>query len=146
MLTVLRREFPTVRTICKFSSTSQRRPQDFGSGELFRGSASWGVRGAQHPDAGEFSKIFEKFLMKIAKMDYFNIFFKKFNKHCVNFSRVLTKNTNCWEILRNLRNVFKYFLKKLRKIHYFSIFFKKFKKPLVNFFAFGRKAQIIGKF
>ena len=33
-------------------------------------------------------------------MHYFSIFFKKINKQCINFSRVWTKNTNCWEILK----------------------------------------------
>ena len=31
-------------------------------------------------------------------MHYFSVFFKKFNKPCVTFSRVWTKNTNYWEI------------------------------------------------
>ena len=36
-----------------------------------------GLWGYGAPDAGEFSKIFTIFLKKIAKMHYFNIFFKK---------------------------------------------------------------------
>ena len=43
---------------------------------------------------------FKKFLKKITKRHYFSIFFKIFNKQCVNFSRVWRKNTNCLEILR----------------------------------------------
>ena len=51
----------------------QRRRQDFGSGggEHFRGSASYGVRWRSPPDAGEFSKIFKKFLKKIANNSLF---------------------------------------------------------------------------
>ena len=54
----------------------------------------------------KFSQISKIFLQKIAKMHYFSIFFKKFNKPCVNFSRVWTKNTNCWENLTNFRKFF----------------------------------------
>ena len=36
-------------------------------GEHFRGVAAWGVRGAEPPDAGEYSKIFTKVLRGIAK-------------------------------------------------------------------------------
>ena len=51
---------------------------------------------------GNFLKKFQKFLEKIAKMHYFRLFSTKFQKPRVNFSRVWTKNTNCWEILRKL--------------------------------------------
>ena len=38
-------------------------PAGFRFGEWeFRGSASWGARGAEPPEAGEFSKIFQKFI------------------------------------------------------------------------------------
>ena len=35
-------------------------------------------------------------------MHYISIFFKIFNKPCANFSRVWTKNANCWEILKTV--------------------------------------------
>ena len=57
--------------------------------------------GLSPPDAGGVSKICKKFLKKIAKMHYFGIFFKGINKLLINFPRVWSKNTNCWEILRN---------------------------------------------
>ena len=58
------------------------RSQDF-----FRGNTFWKF----------FKKILKKFLTKIAKMDYVRIFFKRFYKSCVNFSRVWTKNTIYWK-------------------------------------------------
>ena len=48
-----------------------------------------------------FKKIFQNFRKKIAKNDYFCIFFKKFNKPYVSSLRVWTKNANCWEIVGN---------------------------------------------
>ena len=62
-------------------------------------------------------------------MHYFGIFFKKFNKPCVNFLRVWTKNTNSWEIFKKFS---KTFLRKQQKTNYFGIFFKKFNKLCVN--------------
>ena len=81
---------------------------------------------------GKFSKIWKKFLKKIVKMHYFSKFFKRFNKPCFTFSRVWTKNTNCWETLGNFLIFSKDFFRKFRKIHYFSIVFEKFNKPYVN--------------
>ena len=48
------------------------------------------------PVSGEedFSKILKNVLRKSRKMHYFSIFFKKFNKPCVKFLRVWTKNTS----------------------------------------------------
>ena len=97
----------------------------------------WGVQGYGRPrrgsGGGKFSKIWKNFLRKLQKINYFSIFFKKLNKPCVNFSRVWTKNTNYWEILRNFLQFSKNFFRKFRKIHYFSIFFEKFNKPCVHF-------------
>ena len=42
---------------------------------------------------GNFEKFSKNFLRKLREIHYFSIFFKKFNKPCVNFSRVWTKNT-----------------------------------------------------
>ena len=57
--------------------------------------------------------------------------FQKFNKQCVIFSRVLTKNINCWKFLKSFNEIsienwiFNYFLEnkllvqqKFKKIHY----------------------------
>ena len=60
--------------------------------------------------------------------------------------RVLTKNKNCWEFLREFSKIFKKFLQKFAKIHYFSIFFKKLTNLCVHFLPFGQKTQIVGKF
>ena len=80
-----------------------------GYGRPRRGSGGW---------APGCRKIFENlqknFLRKLQKMHYFSKFFKRFNKPCVNFSRVWTKNTNCWEILRNFRIFLKNFIRKFR--------------------------------
>ena len=49
-----------------------------------------------------------RFLKKIAKMHYFMIFFKQFNKPCFTFPRIWMKIANCWEMLRKL---WKYLIK-----------------------------------
>ena len=53
-------------------------------------------------------------------MHYLSIFFKRFNKACVNFSRVRTKNAKCWEILRKL---WKFLMKILYKNGFFYFYF-----------------------
>ena len=63
-------------------------------------------------------------------MHDFNIFFKRFNELCGNFSRVWTKNTNCWKFLRKFSKVFIRILSKCITFAYFS---KEFNKPCVNF-------------
>ena len=70
-----------------------------------QGRGRWGSWGRSTPDAGEFSKIFKKFLKEIAKKHYFSIFFKILIKLCVDFSRGWTKNTNFWEILINFQKI-----------------------------------------
>ena len=47
-------------------------------------------------------RIFENIPKKIGKIHYFSIFFKAFNKPCLNFSRVWRKTTMFWVILRNV--------------------------------------------
>ena len=89
--------------------------------EHFRGSGSWGVRGAEPPPpgAGEFSKILKRFLKKIAKIHYFSMFSRQFNKPCADFSRVWTKNN---KLLGNFEKIFEFF-SKMRKyviLAYFS--------------------------
>ena len=79
-------------------------------------------------------------------MDYFSKFYKTFNKACVKFLRVWTKNT----IIGNSENIFesfsKIFLRKLLKMHYLSIFFKRFNKPCVNFSRVWTKNEVLGNF
>ena len=59
------------------------RSQDFGSSvrgeETLVGVGI--VEGPRTSDAGEFSKVFKRFLKKIANMNYFSIFFKSFTNH-----------------------------------------------------------------
>ena len=79
-------------------------------------------------------------------MDYFSKFYKTFNKACVKFLRVCTKNT----IIGNSENIFesfsKIFLRKLLKMHYLRIFFKRFNKPCVNFSRVWTKNEVLGNF
>ena len=42
-------------------------------------------------------KFWKLFLRKLLKMHYFCLFYTKVYTPCVNFSRVWTKNTNCWK-------------------------------------------------
>ena len=64
-------------------------------GEHFRGSALRGDPGRGRPPpppgAGKFSKIWKCFLKQIAKNALFFLFYSRFYKPCVNFSRVWTK-------------------------------------------------------
>ena len=81
-------------------------------------------------------KTFFKTLIKYIILTYFSM---KFNKPCVNFWRVWTKHTKCWEILRKFSKIFKKFLQKFVKMLYFSIFFKRFNKRTRSFFAVWTK-------
>ena len=95
-----------------------------------------GNNGVNPPEPPGRRKMFgnlQKHFLKTAKMHYLRIIFKRFNKPCVHFSRVWTKNTNCWDILRNFRKFSKNILRKFRKIHYLIIFFEIFNKLCVNF-------------
>ena len=83
-----------------------------------------------------FSKIFKKFLKKIAKMHYFSLFFKKFNKACVNFCGFGPQH-NLLEILRKFS---KNLLRKLLNMHYFSIFSKYLTNQRVNFLRIWTKS------
>ena len=58
-------------------------------------------------------KFSKNFLRKFRKMNSFSIFFKRFNKPCVNFSRVWTKNTTCWKFWENFENFWWEFYRKL---------------------------------
>ena len=70
------------------------------------------LRKMQYFRIWNFRKFSENFLRKSGKMHYFSIFFKKFNKACINFLCVWTKNTICCKFWENfLEN----FLKKIAK-------------------------------
>ena len=102
--------------------------------EKFRGvKVMAGLVGVWGGGAPRTPENFGKFAKKMQKCIILAYFSKEFNKPRVNFSRVWTKNTNSWEILRNFRKFSKYFFSKFRKIHYFSIVFEKFNKPCFNF-------------
>ena len=67
----------------------------------FRGVQGYGRR--RRGFFGKFSKICKKISWgKFRKFHYLSMFFEKFNKPCVNFSRIWTKTANCLEILRKL--------------------------------------------
>ena len=91
----------------RFSQIFSAAPLGFRSGGTPQEARPRGGSGggAKPPDAKEFSKFCKSFFKKIAKMHYCSIFSKRFNKSFVNFSRVLTINTNCWEILSNFLKI-----------------------------------------
>ena len=110
----------------KLSSSGHGRSQDFFRGETLR-------------------KFLKKFF-KNCENELFRIFHILFNKPCVKFFRVWTKNTNCWEILRKLLKILKIFPRKIPKMHYLCIFFKKFHNPCVNFLHRWMKKTIYWRF
>ena len=67
----------------------------------------------------------------------------KFNKACVMFWRVWTKNTKCWEILRKFSKIL---IRHLWKCFILAYFSKDLTNPCVHFSPFGQKTQIVGKF
>ena len=70
----------------------------------------------------------------------------KFNKPCVNFWRVWTKNTKCWEILRKFLKILKKLLERFVKMLYFSISFKRLNKPVFLFRRLDKKHKLLGNF
>ena len=66
----------------------------------------------------EISKMFKKFLKKIAEKHEISIFLKKCNKVRVKFWRVWKKNANCLEILRILDE------KSIEKLNFYFYFGK----------------------
>ena len=73
---------------------------------------------------GNFEKIFENFsndfLRKLLKIRYFSIFFKRFNKPCVNFLRVWPKTQSVGKFWENFEN---FWWKFYRKIEFFIFIF-----------------------
>ena len=73
-----------------------------------------------------FLKFSNKYLKKIAKMDFLEYFSQNLTNPAFHFC-AFGRKTLIAEIFEKI------FLRKLRKMHYFSIFFKQFNKPCVNF-------------
>ena len=86
-------------------------------------SASWGVRRVELPDAGEFSKIFKRFLKKIAKMHYFSRFFNKFNNRELIFRAFGEKHKVLGNFEKPLKT-FKEFFKEIKINLFYHIFQK----------------------
>ena len=78
-------------------------------------------------------------------MQYLSIFYKRFNKPCVDFLRVWTKNKSYWKIWEKFRNFSKNLLRKMRKCIILAYFSKNLTNYALIFRAFGRKTQIVGK-
>ena len=55
----------------------------------------------KHEFLRNFRSFSKDFLRRLQKIDYLAYFSKKINKPMRSFFAVWTKNTNCWEILRN---------------------------------------------
>ena len=94
-----------------------------------------------------FRKFEKKFSEENCKNALFSIFFKRFNKPCVNFSRVWTKNTIGWG---NFEKILKFFEKlqnipkvKCKNCCIFAYFAKKLQNHALNFRAFRRKTQFV---
>ena len=85
------------------------------------------------------SKTFFKTLINYIILAYFSM---KFNKQCVDFWRVWTKNTKFWEILRKFS---KNFFRNLWKCFILAYFSKDLTNPCVRFSPFGQKTQIVGE-
>ena len=90
----------------------------------------------------KFSKILKNFIRKLLKMHYFNIFFKKFNKPCVNLLCVWTKKTMYWKFWENFRKFWKSFFGKLIKCIILAYFSKSLTNHVLIFWAFGRKNNL----
>ena len=72
-------------------------------------------------------------------MHYFRIFFRKFNKPCVKFSRVWTKN-KLMENFEKFSKIFNFFLQKISKNPLFELIFPRYlTNHALIFRAFGRK-------
>ena len=75
-------------------------------------------------------------------MHYFSIFFKRFNKPCVNFLRVWTKNANCLEILR----IFDENSIEKMNFYFIFIFYFIFRKFVTKNRAFGNNTSFLEQF
>ena len=83
----------------------QGRSQDFISGvEHLRGRLHVGSGGGATLTPKNFGNL-QNFSLKIAKMPYLCLFYTKFYKPCVNFSRVGTKNTTWWKSFEKILKI-----------------------------------------
>ena len=92
-------------------------------------------------EGDHFSKILKRFLRKLIKMHYFSIFFIIFNKACVNFSRIWTKNANVGKFWEDCENFWWKFYRKIEFLFYF--YFGKFARKNR---AFGNNNIFIQQF
>ena len=74
-------------------------------GEHFKGSAAWGVREAEPPEAGVFSKIFKNFLWKLLKCIILAYFPKTLTNHALIF-RAFGRKTNFSEIFEIFQKIY----------------------------------------
>ena len=82
---------------------------------LWQFSLLW-IMGVARFFSGEtLRKFWKNFLRKLLKMHHFSIFFKKFNKLCVNYSRFWTKHA-----LGNFENIFDE--NSIEKLNFYIIF------------------------
>ena len=83
------------------------------------------------------SKIFKKFLRKIAKMHYFNIVSKNLTYHALIFCGFDEKR----KMLGTCGKILKSFLKQNAKMHYLTRFFKEFNKSCIKFSRLAEKRK-----
>ena len=76
-------------------------------------------------------------------MYYFSIFFKKFNKQCVNFCAFGRKTQSVGNFEKIFENFHKNIAKNELSLH---IFHKNLANHALIFRAFGRKKEIVGTF
>ena len=104
----------------------------FGGGETFSKKVSKNIQKIFKNIQKKFKNFFKKFLtfsknfqtnffIKMLKIDFLSIFFKKFNKPSIQFLRVWTKNAYSLEILRKFSKFLKRFLKKIAKNALFTL-------------------------
>ena len=91
----------------------------------------------------KFSKIFKKFLKKIAKNA---LFLPIFPNNLANHALIFCAFGRKTQFVGNFEKFFKMFLKKIAKMHCFSLFFQKFNKPCVKFLRAWSKNTIYWKF
>ena len=84
---------------------------------------------------------FEKiFLRKLLKMHYFCIFFKKFNKPCVNFCPFGRKMQIVVKFLKNFEE------NSIEKLNFYFIFNFIFRKFVTKYRAFGNNTSFLQQF
>ena len=127
---------------------SHGRRQDFGSGEnAFWGRLCGGPGAAEPPERGEFSKIINKFLQKIAKNASFQHIFQNFLTIHASFFRSFGRKTQIFgKNFDKFWKIFKKFLKEIVKDALFQLFFQDILIKVLIFRAFGPQIQMFGNF